>query len=169
MHSVDIVSVQYGFWSPPRIRRAHYFHFKNRNGNVFAVAFNSHVYSSEVGEKWYAAIEAKIMEVFGNARITAIHQQLIAGQDIKFEVCTATRNGLQFSRRRWFKTTTHLVPWEKIGFGESATECSVILGDLKDKDARFEFRYGAEWDGQFMIKYIQMLKKSPKMLQELKR
>jgi hypothetical protein len=164
----DVVSIKYGWWAPPRISRAHYFHFKQRDGKVMEVGYNSFVYDPQTMANWYAQFETKLMEVYGNHRIVAMHEQLKAGQEVKFETCVATQNGLQFSQRKWFKTHNYLVPWEKVGFKEGG-ECSVMLGDIHDSEARFEFRYGPEWDGQFFMKYLQILKKSPKMLAELRK
>jgi hypothetical protein len=168
MRFEDLLALRFGFWEKPKVGTAYYFIFKDRQAREMLVGFDIQAYSKEEAEGLYGQIVAQLMQVYGTALIAKFHDTLRAGGEVKLATCKATREGVHFKTPRWFGTRDHFVAWDQLGFADSDQPCHIWLGDLKDKVARLNLNLGGEWHGHYFLQYIQLLRKSPKMLTELK-
>jgi hypothetical protein len=167
MRFADLLALRYGFWEKPQVGTAYYFIFKDNQSKEMTVGFDIKTYAKEEAAEWYAQIAAKLMEVYGTALIAKFHDTLRAGGEVKLATCKATRDGVHFKTPRWFGTRDHFVAWDQLGFADSDQACHIWLGNLKDKVARLNLNLGGEWHGHYFLQYIQLLRKSPRMLGEL--
>lgn len=163
----DIQAIRFGFWNKPKVGTAYTFIFKDQSGKEAKLEFDLRCYSKTIADGLYSQIENAIMEYYGHAVMAQMHETLKSGGTVKTATCEARKQGIHFKTATWLGTKAHFVVWGDLGFASSPTLCHVLMGSKTDKAARLDFKLGGEWQGQFLYRYLENLRKSPAMLADL--
>jgi hypothetical protein len=163
----DIQAIRFGFWDKPKVGTAYTFIFKDQSGNEAKLEFDLRYYPKMIADGLYWQIENAIIEYYGHAVMAQMHETLKSGGTVKTATCQVSKQGIHFKTATWLGTKAHFVAWDDLGFADSPTLCHVLMGSKTDKAARLDFNLGGEWQGQFLYRYLQNLRKSPTMLADL--
>jgi hypothetical protein len=151
----DIVGLKYGYRkSTPQVGTVFFFLFRDRFGKDLNIGFSSRSDTAGRAKGIYDTLEAQMLAFYGEKVILGYHAKIKAGGEVRFGVCILTKKGMAIEEKNFFRTHRQLITWDHLGFGANNTEGFINIGDRTNPKIVVPFNLFGEFNGHYLIKYI---------------